>query len=195
MTPDVARAANSPSEKKEEKGFWERTGVIATAITAICAAIGGVVAAVHFLLPNSSASTADYQHQVVGFCNNMHALGQSYNGAAIDQANGNYIRAQVVSDMNDAVKSGQALVASLASIAPPSSLASERTAALQAWNAEARATTAFAQYVQSHLPSEFTQQQLQAAETTDFPNARLLISNVNAAFTALAGQTCQPMPG
>jgi hypothetical protein len=148
---------------------------------------------VHFLLPNSAASTAAYQHQVMAFCGNMNALSKSYDGAGIDQTNGNYIRTQVVSDTNGAVKSGQALVTSLAAIAPPGSLISERTAALQAWNAEARATTAFALCLQSHLPAEFTEQQLQTAEAAAFPNWRSLESNVNASFTALAGQNCQAM--
>jgi hypothetical protein len=191
MAGDAKGSSGSQPEETEPKGFWARTGIIATAITALCAAIGGVVALVHILLPNSSASTAAYQHQVVAFCGNMNALSTSYGGAAIDQTSGNYIRTQFVSALNGEVNSGQALVMSLAAITPPSSLINERTAALQAWDVEAHATTAYARYLQNHLPAEFTEQQLQTAIAVSFPNWRSLESNVNASFAALAGQNCQ----
>jgi len=192
MAPDAERSDDSRSNEEASKGFWSRTWVIATAITAVCAAIGGVIGLLH-LLPSSSAPTASYQRQVVTFCHNLNALNLSYNGAAIDQSTGNYIKAGVVSDMRNAVQSGRVLVASLASITPPSSLGSKRRAALRAWAQEERATATFAGYIQSHLPTEFTTQQLQAAETAAFPRWRSLLSAVNAAFSALAGQYCQAL--
>ena len=192
----MALEAKAPGDNRadagESKGFWPRAWVIATAVAAICAAIGGVVGVVH-LLPNDSAATAAYESKVVAYCQNMHALNDSYSGAAIDQANGNYIKARLVSDVHQAVESGQGLTSSLAAITPPSSLAGELAAALKAWNADAQATISFAGYLQSHLPAEFTDQQLQTAVATGFPNERPLGSTVNSAFTDLAGQSSQPL--